>query len=805
MSLCLPKPALIAGACLAFLPASQAADSGFSTLLVGDEEVRTYRDEYGVPHIFAESDRGLFEGYGYAIAQDRLWQLEVNRRARRGRLAEILGASSLAADRVARQQGLTDAELDARFAGLSAEAREIVEAYVAGINRYIVERVAPDPALLPYEFKLLGIAATAIVPWEVRDVVAFTSAFAQDPLGGGGGELPNQSLLAVLQALHGPQDGLAIFDDLRWRNDPDAPVTIPGEDAIGHVQRSRPDPAQMPGAGARAEDDDEAQAQAILEALGVPLKLGSHAWAISPARSATGEAMLFGGPQLGFNMPEVLHEVQLHGGNGFNVGGAAVSGIPAVVVGRTDHIAWTITAAAAVDNSDTYIETLCAGGTGYMYNGSCTPFAGWTETIAVRNAAPAQVRVMRSVHGPVVTPSTANLNGTCTTASAPGVCFTRKRVFASGGLRELEAFLALNRARNPNEFEAALGGVVAGRNFLYADRVGNIAYWQAGLVPVRAAGFDPRLPLPGDGRAEWTGEFLPMPKSINPARGWLANWNNKPVASWDNPDHVTFGKLARVREIEARLDSIGLVSAQDMRDIPTYIARTVQGGDGRISMLLLPYLLNALSVVPPAHPLASEALATLRAWDGSRFADVLTSTTLEPGDVVFRKWRDLMLAATFTPALGANVGQANSNVLLHLLDARLGTGSGVPPNFDYFAGRDPNALISAAFDEALAALGDESAWSSVARESTVFRHALFPQIPDAATMLESNKGTYAQLTVLGSTRGYAENIVSLGQSGFIGGSPPSPVFDAHFRDQFPLYSRFEYKPLRFYRNAQLQE
>src|SRR5688500_17524261 len=150
------------------LPYTANADhTGFTTLDVNGELVRIYRDDFGIPHVFAETNRGLFEAYGYAVAQDRLWQLELNRRAARGRLAEIFGASVVNADRAARITGYTDAELDAQFATLTAEEKEIFDAYLAGINRYIVEAIV-DPLKLPFEFHALSFIPQ---PWTRRDSI----------------------------------------------------------------------------------------------------------------------------------------------------------------------------------------------------------------------------------------------------------------------------------------------------------------------------------------------------------------------------------------------------------------------------------------------------------------------------------------------------------------------------------------------------------------------------------------------------------------------------------------------------------
>src|SRR5262249_43865827 len=153
-------------------------------------------------------------------------------------------------------------------------------------------------------------------------------------------------------------------------------------------------------------------------------KFGSHAWVVSAVKSANGSAMLFGGPQVGFNTPENFYEVQLKGGNGFDVTGIA-GAVPEVIVGRTDHTAWTVTQ-AVLDNTDTYIEPLCDGGNGYHFDGACRPFETRVETIGVRGAAPVSLTVRRTVHGPVV-------------ASVPGVVYSRKRAFRN---REFEQFQA---------------------------------------------------------------------------------------------------------------------------------------------------------------------------------------------------------------------------------------------------------------------------------------------------------------------------------------------------------------------------
>jgi penicillin amidase len=139
-----------------------ANHTGFTTLNVNGEAVKIYRDDFGIPHIFAETNRGLFEAYGYAVAQDRLWQLELNRRAARGWLAEIFGLTTVNADRAVRITGYTDAELDAQFAILTAEEQEIFDAYLGGINRYLAEAALNPVSKLPFEFHGAGFLSATL-------------------------------------------------------------------------------------------------------------------------------------------------------------------------------------------------------------------------------------------------------------------------------------------------------------------------------------------------------------------------------------------------------------------------------------------------------------------------------------------------------------------------------------------------------------------------------------------------------------------------------------------------------------------
>jgi penicillin amidase len=506
--------------------------------------------------------------------------------------------------------------------------------------------------------------------------------------------------------------------------------------------------------------------------------------------------MLYGGPQMGFTTPSILLEVQLKGGeSNFNVRGMTFAGAPSVLIGYNEHLAWTSTTGVG-DNLDTYIETLCDDGSGYLFNGACIPFQTRFEDILIAGGTSQSITVLRSVHGPVI-------------GQTEGFAFSQKRAH---WMREMETelgFARLGEARNLPEFEAAVDLIVTSHNLLYADRAGNIAYWQAGEVPERPEGFDPRLPLPGIGIAEWPGGVLPTPKSINPARGWLANWNNKPSQDFDNADEDILGKQFRLLDLTDRLAknrTRGQLSQKDMEDIPKDIGRIKELG--REARFLKPYLIRALDIMGTSHPSGAEARAILEVWDGSAVADVITSENFEAAEVIFSTWLETMIGMTFADELGEMLDEAGTNMLLHVLDNALAKkGSGVPPSRDYFNGADPNLVIADAFDSALVFLTAEftpfekpSQWI-LPRSTIDFIHP-FLQIEndegkfvalEVGSIPLSNRATYGQIVIFGKNMVFAESSQPLGQSGFISSSG---LPDVHFADQLELFRNFEYKPMK---------
>jgi penicillin amidase len=302
--------------------------------------VETTRDDKGVWFISGTEDATLFhifEAQGYAVATDRLWQAETFRRTARGRLAEIFGPDQLATDVFIRITGYSEEELQAGFEALNEETRAAVRAYVAGFNRRI-EEIGIDPTLLPFEFKALGLMPEQ---WAVLDVLAWASTMLRnfDPEGspaGDNAQINNAALLQQLMTDFGEMPGFAMFNDLRWINDPDALTYIPEENGAAVLRASLADrttsgqpvaqnsnleetmlSGNSPVADLRQVSTDLADLKNTmvdnLKKINAHVKMGSYAWTVSGDKTASGNPTIYSGPQMGFSVPSIILEGSMKG------------------------------------------------------------------------------------------------------------------------------------------------------------------------------------------------------------------------------------------------------------------------------------------------------------------------------------------------------------------------------------------------------------------------------------------------------------------------------------------------------------
>jgi penicillin amidase len=653
------------------------------------------RDGAGVPHVFATGpdaqaiqDRVAF-GIGYAQAQDRLFQMEVLRRAAEGTLSDLLGPDYLQMDILTRRDTETASERGEAMARLTAGQRQSLGAYADGINA-VIDQDQADPSRLPAGFTLLQ--DLPVSQWTDDDTVAVIDLEIRNVAMSAGNEVGYGDLARRLADRYGRARAVRILDDVQLTGDPQTPTSIPSHgrarrstDGLRYdfIDYSRRDTAQriagLDGSVAAAHRQllagDQALGQATSQ-LGLPV-FGSNAWAISPRRSTSGRAMLWGAPQVSYYAPAVLHEIEVEGGP-FSTRGAGVpGGGPGVVIGYTPHTSWSITTAQD-DQVDTYVDRIRRnpGGGGYQYRwrGGWRPVAQRVETIRERTESPS-LPLTGQVPTPVYTNRDASFYRTfhgppggrlpCTVFyldPADHRSYCRVQAFWNTELRSGLALVHANEAGGLASFQHAIRQGVAGFNFVYADDRGRIGYWHTGRIPVRAKGVDPRLPAPGNGRFEWRGYLPPKrwPSVVDPRQGFVASWNNKPQRSWpDSGDGSLWGAYQRVRQPMRLLRRRGDLSRSDL----WHVARRTSELDLRATLGFRRFLTR----LRHEHLTAVErrAVNQVRRWDGVAFfprgaergpGGHLTGNVAAPGFAIFSAWFNAIErrigGPVFHPALG---------------------------------------------------------------------------------------------------------------------------------------------------------
>ena len=609
--------------------------------------VRIVRDGFGVPAITAGSDVDAWWGVGYAVAQDRLTELELFRRRATGRLAEVLGAGSLPDDIAARRDLHTGPELDAQVARLPAALRVRLAAYRDGINAWI-RHVRADPSDLPVEFSLLGVP---LRNWKVRDTAAIGALLVRQVPRDDGRELQNAHALRGL--------GKAKFQRI-------VPLHVLGSPLI--VPRSEGAFPSQPGRTTQDENVAIDRSSAFVAGLALPppppsprrsrVTLGQAAGSLAVAARRGSGAVLFSGPQLGFAFPELFWEVEVHR-PGLDVRGVTAPGAPVVAVGYNRHVAWGLTSGES-DADDLYAERLAGRPEEYLFDGTTRTMACRNERFFFKSGPSMQSttrRLCRTLHGPVQ-------------ERAGNFAYARR--YATFG-RELETLVALDkldRASDVAAVDLAMRKSTWNENVTAADDAGHLGFWHPGLLPLRPRRWDERLPFPGTGEAEWRG-FLSVdqrPHVIDPARGWLANWNNQPSAAWTNGDASararldgplnratflyplvkTFAKDPSLEKLEPLIHRAGTV-AQQRPLVTGRLQAALNGSVGRARIVL----------------------ATLLAWDGS-YARHRGDGTVNPGVAT---WETFKLAAQEIAGdrLGPGFDQVDGeNAAYHFFDASNG-------------------------------------------------------------------------------------------------------------------------------------
>ena len=597
-------------------------------------------DADGIPRIAAASEADAAMALGVLHARDRLFQMETMRRTAAGRLAELAGPAALRLDRFSRTLGLAR-RAEADLAAQPPEARALLDAYAAGVNAWIAARgrfAAP-------EFLALG----APEPWTPRDSLLWGKLMGLYLSGNWRTELERTRLADLL-----PPDRL---EEL-WPADPS-----PGRAEV-----------------ARLEPDGARRLLAALPRFGEDAPLpesASNAWAVSAERSVTGGALLASDPHLGFQAPILwyLARVELPGGR--FLAGATAPGVPLVLIGRSDRLAWGFTTTHS-DTQDVFVERP-AGPDSYETPDGPRPFAEREEIIAVRGAAPERLRVRETRHGPVI--SDLDPPADPTRILAVAMANLAPGDTAAAGL------LALNRAGSIEEAGRAVAAITSPpQNVMVADRAGRVAMFLAGRTPVRRAG-DGTRPVPGwDGSHDWTGwvPFDALPHVVDPASGAVANANNRvqPEGSEVFLGQDWFGDW-RFRRIAAALAAR---PRHAPRDFVTLQQDTVS--------LLARDLLPVLRRMPRPAGMAGQARDLLLGWDGEMAGD-------RPQPLVFNAWwREAARLALAEGGVPAGAWPPRPEFLRMVLTEERGARWCGPGGCD--------ALASRALERAVAALAERS-------------------------------------------------------------------------------------------------
>jgi len=745
------------------------------------------RDEVGVPHIYAGSEGDLAFGLGFAMAQDRLWQMEMIRRLAGGRLAELVGDKAIDGAGL-HMPGATTLALDQHYRSLrmypvgrmersqaSDGGRATIEGFTAGVNAWITCCRLRD---LPPEFLVAGIRPD---PWRSED------SFAAGKLIGWFLSLafPAKPIMALLGS------------------DPMLRPLLPPDLARGRCIVGN----DAPHSPARLD-------LLAREALGLAGPgMGSNSWVVSGRRAASGKPLLCNDPHLVFGLPPLWYPVALYGPDQ-RVIGASMPAVPAVVVGRNDHLAWGFTAVMA-DDGDYYRETLDSTGTAYLRNGAWHALDIVEEEFRVRGRHAPVRRALRYVrHEGVLCPLLP---------PAEGASPTSFRWVGLEAWRGLEAFQGMNRARDVGEFEMALQDfAVPAQNVVVADRQGTIAYYCAGKFPrrPRRAGGDVIL----DGACQedaWNGylTWTEQPKSIDPPEGFLATANNR-VAS-DLPSTLASGFWEppyRATRIADLLAQAGMATVEDMARIQTDVLSLQAAG---ILHHLVEPVCQELS-----DPDVRRAAALLLGWDFRMEVDSAAAALyhLLYQELLQRCFRPIMERqapgsfARYFSTLHVAVPAADS-ALLALKEACFPDG---------LRARVEECL-HAAWNQATARMGpDPTVWRWGALHTLTFFHG-FGRSRGSATraltwLLDLNRGPYPRpgdgMTVnLGAfplTLPFEvmvgpsyRQIVDLGNpedsrwiiAGGVSGDPRSP----HYADQIEPWRRGEYRPMRFRPREEGQE
>ena len=595
-------------------------------------------DEWGVPHIYAETQYDVLLVQGFNAARDRLWQLDIWRRRGLGELSEVFGPAFVEQDRAARLF-LYRGDMYSEWLAYGSDAKKIATSFAAGVNAYIA-LTRQDPELLPWEFEFLDYEPAL---WSPEDTVRIRSHGLVRNVGS-----------EVRRALFVRDHGLEA-DALRAPLSPEWKTTIPEgldidaipEDVLGVYRLATRDVSFTPESLSMATNGSGPLPDRLVPDEDA---VGSNNWVVSPRLTATGRPILANDPHRGQSVPSLRYLAHLVA-PGLNVIGAGEPALPGISIGHNERIAFGLTI-FAIDQEDLYVySTSPANPDEYRYRDAWEPMQIIQETVSVRGGAPQTVELKFTRHGPVVYEDRGR-----------GTAFAVRAAWLEPGMAPYFGSVEYMRASNWDEFLAAMNRWGApSENQVYADVDGNIGWKPGGRAPIRP-NWDGLLPVPGDGRFEWDGfwDMDQLPVEYNPTRGWSATANEMNLPEdypyrerklgfeWSNP--------SRKQRISQVLSTSSGVTMEDMlrlqRDHVSIAAQR---------------LLPVLEGISSPDPDVAAAIELLAGWDNVLENDSAAAALFTAWFGRGRLGR-LLLQHAVSPEVAAAIGNPNQLIVLEMLE-----------------------------------------------------------------------------------------------------------------------------------------
>ncbi|MEN8120829.1 MAG: penicillin acylase family protein [Bacteroidota bacterium] len=586
-------------------------------------KIEIIRDKSAIPHIYADHQDDLAFGMGYVMAEDRLWQMDLFKRVAIGRLSEIFGEQTLAADRFAKVLGFQRNAL-LLLDSLTLDEKEYLQAFVNGINKYIESH----PGNIPMEFKILQYDAEKFSPLDIISLSYFQSyasnhnwkyellrAAAIKELG----EKKGRELVSAI-TFHGPymaqpgehdeNEGRPAVKDFSQK-----PAVEP--DNMADLSKVAERKLSNPLFAAMLEVDDQ-----IKSIVGVQSnQVHSNYWVISGERSQSGKPVFANDYHMPFLLPSLWYEIHIVG-DGIDAMGISMPGSPTIIAGHNKNIAWGATTTGA-DTQDMFWEKLNPDNPSeYMFNGEYIPFKTYTESIKYKKDGEIltdNITVKESRHGPVINSIVESLSGSDSLMALQGV--------ENAAKGQMSFSMKIYKAKNWQEFKKALAEIRAPVwNWGYADQNGNIGYKLTGKIPVRKKGYGLEPHIGWTGEFEWMGyiPFEDLPEVYNPQSGYIISANNEILDS--RYPHLIFGSTFQLPFRAMRIESLILkkdkLSQEDIRKIQA-------DTHSEFALILGNYVKKTLDNTKNEDDRLKDIKEYIEAWDGATDVDNVANTIVQ--------------------------------------------------------------------------------------------------------------------------------------------------------------------------------